>query len=220
MDCLDCKFKSEAFKQLTPAQLLRIDEHRTELSFKQGELLSKQGMLISQIIYVTKGFAKLYLEHDNEITTIALAKPGTFIGIQTLYGQTTSAFSVEALTDVEVCMKDITVFREMVLENPGFARGIIELLNTELTQSYKRTLSLTKKHINARFSEMLFYLSDILYQSNPFDLALSRRDLADLIATTPESISRLIKEFKKQGLIEVKGHSLKIIDRKKLKAVH
>jgi len=36
--------------------MLKVDERRTELSFKKGDLLTKQGMFMSLIIYVRKGF--------------------------------------------------------------------------------------------------------------------------------------------------------------------
>ena len=211
-NCLDCKVKSKPFQKLTDEQMNKVDEHRTELSFKKGELLSKQGMFMSHIIFIRKGFVKLYLENDDDITILTIAKPGTFIGVQALYGEAVFPFSAEALTDVEVCLKDINVFRDLVLENSEFAKGIIEILNTDLIKSYNRLFSLTTKHINGRFSELLLYMSNVLYESNPFQLTISRKDMADIISTSPESVSRLMSEFKDQGIISGQGHTIEILD--------
>ena len=219
MDCRDCKVKSEAFKKLTDEQLLRVDERRVELSFKQGELLSKQGMLMSHIIYIRKGFAKLFIEDDNGSVILGIAQPQTFVGVQSLYDSSVTPFSIEALTDVEVCMKDIGVFRELVHENPEFAEGIIKVLNANLVQSYNRMFSLTTKQINGRFSELLFYLRHVLYASNPFQLTISRKDMADLISTSPESVSRLINEFKELGIIKARGQTIEILDSKRLESM-
>ena len=212
INCIDCKVKSKPFQELTDEQMHKVDENRTELTFKKGELLSKQGMFMSHIIYIRKGFVKLYLENDDDITILTIAKPGSFIGIQALYGEAVFPFSAEALTDVEVCLKDINVFRDLVLENPKFARGVIEILNENLIKSYNRLFSLTTKQINGRFSELLIYMSNVLYESNPFHLTISRKDMADLISTSPESVSRLMSEFKEQGIIKGKGHIIEIID--------
>ncbi len=209
---MDCKVKSKPFQKLTAEQMNKVDEHRTELSFKKGELLSKQGMFMSHVIYIRKGFVKLYLENDDDITILTIAKPGTFIGVQALYGEAVFPFSAEALTDVEVCLKDINVFRELVLENSEFAKGIIETLNVDLIKSYNRLFSLTTKQINGRFSELLLYMSNVLYESNPFQLTISRKDMADLISTSPESVSRLMSEFKEQGIIKGQGHTIEILD--------
>ena len=212
INCIDCKLKSEPFKHLTDEQMYKVDEHRTELTFKKGELLCKQGMFMSHIIYIRKGFVKLYLENDDNLTILAIAKPGSFIGIQALYGEEVFPFSAEALTDVEVCLKDINVFRELVLENPKFSKGVIEILNENLIKSYNRLFSLTTKQINGRFSELLLYMSNVLYESNPFQLTISRKDMADLISTSPESVSRLMSEFKEQGIISGQGHTIEILD--------
>jgi len=211
-NCADCTCKSEPFKKLTDEQMEKVDRHRTELSFKKGDLISKQGMFMSHVVYVRKGFVKLYLENDDDITILTIAKAGSFIGVQTLYGETVFPFSAEALTDTEVCLKDINVFRELILENPQFAKGVIETLNSDLIKSYNRLFSLTTKQINGRFAELLLFMSNVLYESNPFKLTISRKDMADLISTSPESISRLMTEFKEQGMIKAKGHTIEILD--------
>ena len=217
--CSDCQYKSEPFKKLTEEQMSTVDKHRTELKFRKGDLMSKQGMFMSHIIYVRKGFVKLFLEHDDAVTIISIAKPGSFIGVQALYGEDVFPFSAEALTDVEVCLKDITVFRDLVTENAEFGKGIIEILNDDLVKSYNRLFSLTTKQINGRFSELLMFLSNTLYKSNPFQLTISRQDMADLISTSPESISRLMSEFKEQGIISGKGHTIEILDEVRLDTI-
>jgi len=219
IDCKDCKIKSKPFQQLTNEQMYRVDEARAELTYKKGELLSKQGTLMSHIIYIRKGFVKLFLENEGEVTIISIAKPGTFIGVQALYGESVFPFSAEAMTDTEVCLKDINVFRELVLENSEFSRGIIEILNANLMQSYKRMFSLANKQIDARFSELLLYMRNVLYASNPFKLTISRKEIAGLISTSPESVSRLISDFKDKGIIAGKGQTIEILDASKLEGI-
>jgi CRP-like cAMP-binding protein len=211
-NCIDCTLKSEPFQQLSEEQMHRVDERRAELFFKKGELLNKQGMFMTHIVFLRKGFAKLYLENDDGITIVGIAKPGSFIGLQALYGESVFPFSAEALTDTEVCMKDISVFRELILENTRFAKGIIEILNTDLIQAYRRMSCLSTKQVNSRFAELLLFLRNVLYQSNPFHLTISNKDIADLISTSPESISRLISNFKDQGIISSKGKTIEIMD--------
>ena len=174
---------------------------------------------MSHIIYIRKGFVKLFIENDDETTILSIAKPGTFIGVQALYGQVSSPFSAEALTDTEVCLKDINVFRELILQNPEFASGVIEVLNANLTQAYKRMFSLANKQIDGRFSELLLYLSNVLYEANPFNLTISRKEIASLISASPESVSRLIGDFKERGLIKVKGNTIELAKNDELQVI-
>ena len=199
--------------------MLRVDENRSELIFKKGELLSKRGMLMSHIFYLREGFAKLFVDNEDEMTIVGIARPGTFIGIQALYGEPVFPFSAEAMTYVEVCLKDINTFRELVLENSGFAQGVIEILTADLIQSYNRMFSLSTKQIDGRFSELLLFLSNVFYKSNPFNLTISRKEIADLISTSPESVSRLISKFKSQGIISGTGQAIRIVDVAKLETM-
>ena len=217
--CIDCKYKSEPFRKLSEEQMNRVDARRSELSFKSGQLLNKQGMFMTHIIFIRKGFVRLFLENDDEVTIVGIAKPGSFIGVQALYGEPVFPFSAEALTDTEVCMKDINVFRELVLENPEFAKGIIEILNADLIQAYKRMFSLSTHQVNARFSELLIFMRNVLYESNPFDLTISKKDIADLISTSPESVSRLIGDFRERGIISSNGKTIEILDVTKLETL-
>lgn len=219
LNCLDCKLKSEPFKLLTDQQLQKVDEHRAELSFRKGELLLKQGSLSSHIVYVREGFAKIYCDRSDETVVLGFATPGSFVGIQLLFDQHNLPFSVEALTDMQVCLKDTNVFKELILENPRFASATIETLSNELTQAYQRMFSLTTKQVNARFSEVLLFMRNIMYQSNPFRLTISKKELAGLISTSPENLSRLISEFKEKGLIKSQGQSIEIINERQLESL-
>ena len=194
----------------------KVDQSRSEVNFSKGELLSKQGMLMTHIFYLRTGFAKLYMENEGERTILGIARPGTFIGIQALYGETVFPFSAEAMTDTEICLKDINVFRELVLENSEFAKRVIGILNRDLVQSYNRMFSLSTKQIDGRFSELLLFLQNIFYQSNPFTLTISRKEIAELISTTPESVSRLLGKFKSQKIIAGSGQAIEILEFEKL----
>ena len=204
---------------LTNEQLQKVNDHRTELTFKKGELLNKQGMFMSHIVYIRKGFVKIYMEDGDDLTALSIAKPGAFLGMHALHGQLIAPYSAEALTDTEVCLKDISVFKALLLENPEFASGVIEVLNAKLTQAYKRMFSLTTKHIDGRFSELLLYFSNVIYESNPFNLTIARKEIASLISATPESVSRLISQFKELSITKGKGNSIEILDFDQLKAL-
>ena len=218
-NCRDCKCKSGPFLRLTTEQMQKVDQHRTELHYNKGEILCKQGTFVSSLIFVKKGFVKVFLENGDDPTILSVVKAGSFIGLQSLYGENIFHYSAEAMTDTEICLTDINTFRELILENSNFSKGIIEILNEDLIKSYSRLFSLTQKHINGRFAELMLFMSDTLYIENPFKLTISRKDMADLISTSPESISRLMSEFKEQEIITAKGHIIEILDISRLESI-
>jgi CRP/FNR family transcriptional regulator len=210
---------SGAFKELTPEQLQRVDHHRSELSYRKGEILCKQGSFISNMVFIKSGLVKLYLENGDNPTIISIEKSGFFVGLPSLFVEDVFHFSVEALLDTEVCLVDINTFKSLLKENSGFATEIAHYLNNDLVYSYNRMASLTQKHINGRFAELMLYLSKNVYETNPFKTTISRKDMADLIATSHESISRLVKKFTEDQIINHKGHLFEIINEDKLKQI-
>ena len=61
----------------------------------------------------------------SELVILGIAQPGTLVGTQALYGETVFPFSVEAITDTEVCMKDIGVFRDACWRIQSFPRKLL-----------------------------------------------------------------------------------------------
>ena len=200
--CMYCTCMSGPFKALSHEELERVDNSRTEITYHKGEILCKQGSFIPNTIFIKQGLVKLYLEGGDHPMIISLEKDGYFIGIPSIFGDGVFHYTAEALTDVQVCQVDINVYRDLIHTNAEFAARILEKANKDIITAYNRLFSITHKQIHGRFAELLHYLSDKIYQANPFDVTLSRKDMAELIHTSPESISRLIKEFKEDQIID------------------
>ncbi len=214
-----CSCMSGPFKALSEKELERVDRSRTEITYRKGEILCKQGSFISNTIFIKKGLVKIYLEGPDHPLIISLEKDGYFIGIPSLFGDGVFHYTVEAMTDVEVCQVDINVYRDLLRNNAEFASRILEKANEDIVTAYNRMYSITHKQIHGRFAELLDYLSGRIYESNPFELTLTRKDMAELIHSSPESVSRLIKEFKDDGIIESGTHSIEIKDGKRLQQI-
>jgi CRP-like cAMP-binding protein len=70
--------------------------------------------------------------------------------------------------------------------------------------------------MNGRLAEGLLYLSNYIFETDEFNCCLTRQELGELTLMTKESVVRLLKEFDKEGLVEVKGSNFKILDKNRL----
>ena len=77
--CMFCSCMSGPFKALTNEELALVDKNRTELTYRKGELLCKQGAFISNTIFIKKGLVKIYLESNDHPIILSLEKDGYFI---------------------------------------------------------------------------------------------------------------------------------------------
>ena len=217
--CLNCTCMSGPFQKLTAEELELIDKNRTEISYRKGETMCKQGSFISNMMFIRKGLAKIYLEDGQRPVMLSLAGQGSFIGLPSLFGAGIYHYTVEALEDTEVCLVDIHTFRKMLKSNAEFTTAVLEKVNGELVETFNRLHFATNKQINSRFAELLLHLSKHIFKNNPFKNSLARKDMADMIYSSQESISRLIKEFKSKGLIDTKGNTIEILDEVELSKI-
>jgi len=218
--CMNCLTKSECFKELNNSQLEMIEDGRLEVTFKKGEVICKQGMLASHVIYVKQGFVKLYIEGNNGKNIIlTIEKDGYLIGLQSLFGKNVFHYTAVAYEETTVCLFNISSLSNLLQSNARFGAKMIARLNENTIRSYSRLFCLTQKQSSGRLAEILLCLSNRIYKSPRFDLALSRKDLAELTVMSVESLSRVIKEFKEDKLITVEGKSIEISDRKRLELI-
>jgi len=116
-------------------------------------------------------------------------------------------------------MIDIQIFRQLLKQNSGFSYRIINLLNEQTAQIYGRFFSLTQKQLHGRLADILLCMSHRIFKSQIFELPLSRADLGDLTGMSTESVIRMMKEFKDDGLIGMHCKNIELLDISRLERI-
>lgn len=215
--CLGCTCMSAPFKVLTTEELIKINKNRVEVTFKKGETIIKQGALAGHIAYVKSGLVKVCRDHGNEELVLALETRGKLLGLHALYNKNIYNYSVYACEDISVCLHDINSVSSFVKENCKFGLEIIKHLNEEILFSHERMESLSLKQLHGRFADILLCLSLRIYKRKSFTIPLSKKDLAGITRMSQESLSRVIKDFTKDNIIEFKGNHITIFDYDKVR---
>ncbi|MEN8116416.1 MAG: Crp/Fnr family transcriptional regulator [Bacteroidota bacterium] len=215
--CVGCSCMSLPFKELTTDELIRINRNRVELTFKKGETIIKQGALAGHLVYIKKGVVKVYREHANEELVLSIESRGKLIGMQAIFSQNVYPYSAYAYDDVSVCLLDIKAIKELIVENARFSAQMLSHLNEETLFSYNRMACLTLKQLHGRFADLLLCLSLRIYKRKTFTVPLSKKDMAGIMNMSQESVSRVIKDFTKEKIVEIKGKHIKILDFEKVR---
>ena len=103
--------------------------------------------------------------------------------------------------------------------NPDFSDEFIRRISIMTIFNFEQFISLTQKQMNGRIADALFYLSDQIYEKNPFEMTISRQDLADLSGMSKESAIRILKELKDESILSVNGNILHILNPQQLKKI-
>lgn len=211
--CSIFDFDLSWYELLTNEEKTLIDEHSVSINFKKGETVCKRGAFASHIYFLEEGLVKIYLEERNKNLILTLFTKNNLLGLSSVFeGNNKLQYSVSTYTDSKVRMIDIQIFRQLLKQNSEFAYRIINLLNEKTSQIYGRFFSLTQKQLHGRLADILLCLSNRIFKSKSFELPLSRADLGDLTGMSTESVIRMMKEFKNDGLIDMHCKSIELLD--------
>jgi len=215
--CATHVYDSPCFALLTPEERSLLDANTVTITYRKGETICKQGSFASNIMFLERGLVKIFLEGKPKNLILTITPSGHIIGVPAIYeGNNTFLYSVSTYVESVIKMIDIAVFKKLLLQNAGFAFRILNIMNENTAQTYGRFFCLTQKHLHGRLADILICLSGRIFKSLHFELPLSRNDLGELTGMSTESVIRLLKELKEDGLIELSGKSIKLLDVQRL----
>lgn len=219
INCAICLLKSRAAGNLSDPELNQMDNNCVEVIFQRGDTIFKENALSSNIIYLQKGLVKLLIQGPERTQILRLKKAPCYLGLPTTMGDKINHYSAVALESTTACFIDINTFKTLLKVNTDFSYEIItELCQNELKQ-YHRCINLVQNHIFGRLANHLIQLSDEIYNSMKFDLPLSRQEIADLIYTSRETVSRLLSDLDKEKIIQIEGKHIQILNRELLEKI-
>ncbi len=170
------------------------------------------------LYFVLSGTVRLYkLYGDYKEATVSLLKDGDAFGELSLREGAGQTVFAHALTDVRVAVIRKFVLAEILKREPELAMKLFSSLFERLKQSEEVIDRLLDRELLARLGKLLQNLGDRFGESNGFatvlDIRLTHQDLANMIASTREAVSKVMSEFQRDGLIEMRDRKIAISPR-------
>ncbi len=216
INCSSCLGRSEMFNFLSEQELELISNNKYEINFKKGEIIKKQGTYLSHVVSINSGLVKLYIEGYRGINLILrIIKPTNFIGGPGLYFDQKHHYSVMALVDTRACLIEVNTFKKIINTNPSFAAAFMKDMSKNALTTYDRLISNTQKQIPGRIADALLYLSRDIFESNTILPSITKKELAELTGMTNDSVIRILREFKNEGIINI-DNGIEILNQDKL----
>lgn len=215
-----CEKLGECFDKLSVDEKNFLASQKKQLVYARGENICKQGAFAPFVLYVLEGMVRVFVEsgHDKHLN-IAIENKGSYIGFNTVFGESVYQYSAVALTDCTICMIDKQALNKLFHKNKEFALSIISrnCRTEKLLLSHLKTQ--THKQMPGKLAVALLYLNRHDFQSKNIYNYLTRRDIAEFAGITVESTIKLLKEFEKDKLISLNGKKVEVVDENKLKEV-
>ncbi len=220
LSCFDCKDKSCAAQILNQNELKLLNDNCTEGVFKANEGILNERSLTSHIIYLKSGLVKEFQKRDqNREYILQILKNHTYLGLQSIFGDLTNHYSYKALTEVTVCYINIEHFKSLLQQNCEFSYKILEVICKDSLNNFHRFINLQGKNISGKLADTLLYFANQIFESQLFELPLNRSELGYLIGSSRESVTKQLVEFNNDGLIEMQGNKIKLLELDKIKTI-
>ena len=218
--CVDCVVKSSSVYNLDEEEIELLCNNSTEIQFQKGERIIKQGTFTQNIVFVKSGIIKMHLTgpiHKDEI--LKIKKGPLFVGVPDVFANKIHSYSITALSNTTACFIDFSGYNHLVKNNGEFANELIKTLSEDIVDYYQHCVSKLQKQLTATFAEALLYFSNYIFGSDEFQLPLTRVEFGEYIGTTRETVTKILSDFTKDQIIDVKGKSILILNKKLLRQI-
>ena len=195
---------------------VRVVERR----FKAKDIIFTPGDPDDQLYFLLDGTVRLYKIYGDykEATTAFLKDQGVFGKLSLVEGRWQDVFA-ETVTDVRVASVQKAALTEVIKRRPEFAMKLFASFSERLRQSDEVIESLLHREVSTRLATLILNLGERFGEGNgvvTLDMRLTHQDLANMIASTREAVSKVMSEFQRDGTIEVQNRKIVLVDKEAL----
>jgi CRP/FNR family transcriptional regulator, anaerobic regulatory protein len=188
---------------------------------QKGETLFHVGDHFTSLYAIRSGSCKtVSLSEDGHDQVSGYHMPGEIIGTDGI-GTDYHGCRAVALEDTEVCTLPFDRIEALGRENVGFQHNFHRLLSREISRERTVMLLLGTMRAEQRLAAFLVDLSQRYeasgYSSSEFVLRMTREEIGSYLGLKLETVSRLFSRFQREGLIQVQGRVVKLLDPASLK---
>ncbi|HZY65369.1 MAG TPA: Crp/Fnr family transcriptional regulator [Rubrobacteraceae bacterium] len=196
---------------------LRVVERR----FGRGELIFTPGDPDAQLYFLRSGAVRVYKTYgDYKEATVALLKDGGVFGKLDLAESSSQDDFAEASTEARVATVRKPAVAWLVKRRPDLALSLFSAMSERMKQSDDLIVTLLHREVSSRLAALLSNLGDRFGERNGqetlIDVRLTHMELANMIASTREAVSKAMTELQREGLIEVRNRQVFILNHQAL----
>ncbi|RPI77291.1 MAG: Crp/Fnr family transcriptional regulator [Desulfobacteraceae bacterium] len=208
------------FQDLSQEQLLGLARIAEDRTYAREEKIFADGDPGIGFFVTLTGRVKIFkISPDGKEQILHLIAPGEPFGEVPVFSGQNFPAHAEALEKSRIFFFPRSAFIELIKQDPGLALNMLALLSRRLRRFAALIDDLSLKEVPGRLAAYLLYLSDQKKGATDLALDITKSQLASLLGTIPETISRILGKMVKQGLIESDGHRIRILDSAGLEAL-
>ena len=201
------------FKGLTAEQLDEISAIAVERRYGRGESIFMEGDGADGFYIVADGQIKIFKSSpDGKEQILHIYGPGNPFGEVPVFSGTRFPASAVALVASRILFLPRNAFVALISRHPSLSMNMLGELSMRLRQFTVQIENLSLKEVPARLASYLIYLAEEQQAVDRVTLEISKGQLASLLGTIPETLSRIFAKMSAQELIKVNGAEIRLLD--------
>jgi CRP-like cAMP-binding protein len=213
-DIQDIMAHAPLFGGLSREELARIGSIAQQKSYKRGQAIFWEGDPGIGFYMVADGKVKIYkTSAEGKEQILHIYGPGNPFGEVPVFSGSRFPANAQALEKSRLLFFPRQDFIQLISRHPSLALNMLAVLSMRLRQFTVQVENLSLKEVPARLASYLVYLSDEQDGVAAVDLPISKGQLASLLGTIPETLSRIFNKMSQQQLISVEGGRIGLLNR-------
>ena len=203
-----CVARVPLFRGLDPAQQLEVAQFARPVRADAGDPVVSAGSDVRRLMVVHSGQVRVVrLMENGREHVIRVLSPGEVLGeVSFVLGRRPDAFAI-AQSDVELCTFDHADLTRLVARYPDIAVRMLQVQAERLIAAERMLTAFGGSDVGTRVAA---YLLDLPAQQTPdagmtVQLPMAKKDVASYLGTTPETFSRRLQQFARDGVISLQG---------------
>ncbi len=207
------------FAGLSKPQYEALARIAVRRSCRKGERIFSEGDAGTGFYVVAAGRVKIFkVSAEGKEQILHLFGPGESFGEVSVF--TGQGFPADAVTAVQSTLLFFPrqAFSALIKKDPTLALNMMAQLSRRLMEFAGLIEDLSLKEVPGRLAKYLLYLGE-KNGKGEMKLEVSKGQLASLLGTIPETLSRILAKMNRQELISSRGAQIRIMDRRGLEAI-
>ena len=209
------KLKSLSFfEMLSFKDAAYARENCVRKEFKKGQVLIKEGSFSKGIFIVKKGKVKIHnASGEGKESIIYIYKKAEFFGYRPLVANEPNPVTATAMDNVVVSFIPKEVFDNLLSSSHFFAKKLLVNVTSEFSVWINKITLFSQYAVKGRVAMSLFILSKVYETDKPskfITINIGRDDLAAYVGTAKETLVRMLRVFKDEGVIISSGSKITV----------
>ena len=202
------------FNGLPDDQLSAIRQIAVEKQYNKGQTIFSEEDETKGLFVVVDGRVKIYkVSSEGKEQILHIIEAGQSFGEVTVFTGQQMPANAQALAKSRLLLFPRSAFVGLVTANSSLALNLLAIMSKKLRQFAAQIENLSLKEIPARLASYLIYLAEEQGSGDAVTLNVSKGQLASLLGTIPETLSRIFAKLSGQNLIRVEGPKITLLDR-------